>query len=383
LLGLIQEQHPDRYRLFAQWKQMDFPVLHDPMTKTGIKVVPVFVAIDEYGIVRSTRPNLQKLEDEFINQSFDKPEVPAPILEKANVTPQHRKSELQASESVEAFINLGDAILLCNRNPDFAEVINHYQSAAKIDPKRADILFRLGVTYRMRYDSENRQQHDFANASEYWTQALALDPNHYIWRRRIEQYGPRMNKPYPFYSWIEQARQEITKRGEKPTELAVEPKGAELASPAREFEISPEHTNPDPDAKIFLDTEKLIEPSIAVVPANAAAGSTVRVHVSLRPNDTAKWNNEAGKTQLWINASDQYKLSDQLIEFEQPQTAESHEARGVEFEVAMPEGANESVTVTGFVLYYVCEDTNGQCLFRRQDLKFQIPIVPANRRRGR
>lgn len=362
---------------------MDFPVLHDAMTKTGIKVVPVFVAIDEYGIVRSTRPNLQKLEDEFINKSFDKPEIQVPMLDKANVTPQHRKSELQSGESVEALINLGDAMLLCDRDPDFAEVISHYQSAAKIDPKRADVLFRLGVTYRMRYDSEKRRQHDFANASEYWTQALALDPNHYIWRRRIEQYGPRMSKPYPFYSWIEQARQEITKRGEKPTELAVEPKGAELASPAREFEISTEQTNPDPDAKIILDTEKLIEPSIAVVPARATAGGTVRVHVSLRPNDTAKWNNEAGKTQLWINASDQYKLSDQLIEFEQPQTTESHEARGVEFELAMPADANESVTVTGFVLYYVCEDTNGQCLFRRQDLKFQIPIIPANRRRGR
>ena len=28
LLGVIQEQHPDRCRLFAQWKGFDWPILH-------------------------------------------------------------------------------------------------------------------------------------------------------------------------------------------------------------------------------------------------------------------------------------------------------------------------------------------------------------------
>ena len=64
MVGLIQEQHPDRCRLFAQWKQLDFPILWDPFNLTDSKVVPNFIAIDEHGIVRSTRANLETFEAE-------------------------------------------------------------------------------------------------------------------------------------------------------------------------------------------------------------------------------------------------------------------------------------------------------------------------------
>jgi hypothetical protein len=36
-------------------------------------------------------------------------------------------------------------------------------------------------------------------AVQYWTMALDMDSNQYIWRRRIQQYGPRLEKPYSFY----------------------------------------------------------------------------------------------------------------------------------------------------------------------------------------
>lgn len=55
--------------------------------------------------------------------------------------------------------------------------------------------FRLGVAYRARYDSLLRQPGDFRKAVEHWERALALDANQYIWRRRIQQYGPRFDKP--------------------------------------------------------------------------------------------------------------------------------------------------------------------------------------------
>ena len=72
----------------------------------------------------------------------------------------------------------------------------------------------------------------FQRAIDAWGQALAIDPNHYIWRRRIQQYGPRLIKPYPFYDWVEQAAREIRARGETPVELAV--RAIQYSSRARE-----------------------------------------------------------------------------------------------------------------------------------------------------
>ena len=69
----------------------------------------------------------------------------------------------------------------------------------------------------------------FRKAVEHWERALALDSNQYIWRRRIQQYGPRLDKPYPFYDWIPEARADIEARGQSPVTLAVEPAGAEFA----------------------------------------------------------------------------------------------------------------------------------------------------------
>jgi hypothetical protein len=36
LVGIIQEQHPDRCRLFMQWKQMDWPILVDALNLYGV-----------------------------------------------------------------------------------------------------------------------------------------------------------------------------------------------------------------------------------------------------------------------------------------------------------------------------------------------------------
>ena len=44
LLGVIQEQHPDRCRLFAQWQEFDWPILWDPFNLTGAAVVPILTA---------------------------------------------------------------------------------------------------------------------------------------------------------------------------------------------------------------------------------------------------------------------------------------------------------------------------------------------------
>lgn len=83
---------------------------------------------------------------------------------------------------------------------------------------------------RKRYDSPARQAADFQEAEQHWTNALALDANRYIWRRGVQQYGPHLPTPYPFFNWIRDARAEIAKRGETPLTLAVEPGDSKLAT---------------------------------------------------------------------------------------------------------------------------------------------------------
>ena len=127
----------------------------------------------------------------------------------------------------------------------------------------------------MRHESAGRRPGDFQAAVDAWGRALVLDPNQYIWRRRIEQYGPRLTKPYAFYDWIVQARAEITRRGESPVPLAVEPYGSELAGPVRDIlDEAALPVEPDPKGQIQRDTQRLIEAEVVVVPSRSASGTS-------------------------------------------------------------------------------------------------------------
>jgi hypothetical protein len=56
MVGIVQEQHPDRARLFMQWKEMDWPVMVDAQNELGVAVVPITLFIDEHGIIRGRPP---------------------------------------------------------------------------------------------------------------------------------------------------------------------------------------------------------------------------------------------------------------------------------------------------------------------------------------
>jgi hypothetical protein len=48
----------------------------------------------------------------------------------------------------------------------------------------------------------------------------------------------------------------------------------------------------------------------------------------------------------------------------------SLETRVIEAEVRAPEELGRGpVTIPGYALYYVCEDVNGVCMYRRQDVQ--------------
>lgn len=378
LFGVTQEQHPERCRLFAQWKRFDWPILHDPINVLESNAVPIVLAVDEHGIVRSTRPSPKTLDAEFLSRKFaddakNKPGTPTP-----SYPPKFDDLKLAAgqSNSAAAWRRYGDASALWGGDQQLSTAIAAYRAAVKVDPEDGAAWFRLGVCLRRRFETTSREADDFRRAVEAWGTALDLDPNQYIWRRRIQQYGPRLDKPYPFYDWIAEAETAVRKRSDIPVVLTVRPDGAEIAQPSKAFPTRDEVAkNPDPKGKINRDKGSVVS-EVVVVPATVKPGQSVRVHLTFRlaPKTSDHWNNEAEALRVWVDPSEGVAVSERLVEAEKPQAGTSVEVRGVGFEVQIPKDANGRIRVPAYALYHVCDDSGGQCRFLRLDVSVDLKV---------
>jgi tetratricopeptide (TPR) repeat protein len=378
LLGVTQEQHPDRCRLLAQWKRFDWPILHDPIDLLEASAVPIVVAIDQYGIVRAVRPRVETLAAEFLDKTFADDAPSGEVRSAGPPDPNRLRREAEASSTAPAWRALGDALTIWGAEQQLDDAIDAYTRAVTRDPTDANARFRLGVAQRMRHESSRPQSGDFQAAVDAWGSALALDPNQYIWRRRIEQYGPRLAKPYPFYDWVTEARGEITRRGEVPIVLGVEPYGSEIAGPARD--VVPEATaraEPDPQGRIHRDLQGLIDAEVVVVPAQVRPGQAARVHMTFRPSAArqSRWNNESSPLQIWISGAEGWAVSSQLLEAPPVEQPESDEVRRLDFEVKAPPTAEGKVHFAAYALYNTCEKAGGTCLFLRQDLTIEVDVA--------
>ena len=346
-----------------------------------VRGVPIEVAIDEHGIVRSLRPNLKTFEEEFLDKAFVPDGVePEPSRKRRKATRPDLvalRRRAEKSHSSEAWRGLGDALVLWGGLARINDAINAYTQALYVKPGDGDAHFRLGVCYRIRYESQQRMPTDFQTAVNHWTQSRALEPNQYIWRRRIEQYGPRLTKPYPFYDWVETASRDIRARGDRPVELRVLLTGSEIASPGRSFDTVERNAKPpDPQDRILRDTQSLILTEVTVVPPHVKPGGTVRVHVTLRPNSERKahWNNEAEPLKLWIDLPPGWKAQPQLLIAPQGNQPETSEPRHLEFEVRAAADASGISKLAAYALYYVCEDVGGTCRFLRQNIPIAVTV---------
>ena len=353
-MGLIQEQHPERCALFMQWKQMEFPVLIDSLNRIGVSAVPLLWAIDEHGVIRKTRPKFEWVASEFIGKSFPAPDaLPTPTIPRGGV-----------------------ASYLAGR---WDEALDTWGKQVVAAPGSAATWFRLGCAYRARYDSPGRRPGDFQEAVRAWTRALGLVPSNYIWRRRLQQYGPTLDKPYPFYSWVEEARQEIRARGGTPIVLAAEPEGAELAAPIRRF-VAADETSADAEryAEVPRDTDGLVGVEVVVAPEPVAPGKPARVGITFRPDPSRQvhWTNDAGPLRLVIVAPEGWRVSAHERTAPVPAGRDvSTEVRQLDFEVVVPGGAAEDAgAVSCFALYYVCHGEDGTCVYLRQDLPVRVRI---------
>lgn len=359
MVGIVQEQHPDRARLFMQWKRMGWPVHVDSLNLLEVTVVPLTLAIDEHGIIREIQPDgddLERFRREFVDVDFEAPE---------DVEPER----IRPSPAEARFLEAEPA--------DLDAVVEAFERRATAAPDDGHALFRTGVAYRARYDSPQRRPGDFRAAVEHWEAALEVDPNNYIWRRRIQQYGPRLDKPYPFYDWVPTAREEIAARGEEPVPLVVEPGGAEFASPAEGLVTEESRQPPELDERILRDDGRFVHAETTMVPATVSPGEVARAHVTFLPQDDiqAHWNNEVDDLVFWVEPPAGWQVDRRVQTVPNPPRTVSREPRKLELEIRAPEDAGPGrVEIPGYALYYVCEDVNGMCLYRRQDVTFTLRV---------
>lgn len=397
VIGVVQEQHPDRARLYAQWRQYDWPIFVDSLNLLDVAVVPVPIALDASGVVRHRRISPSTVVKEFIEARFPVVELPgsynrAPV---PNVAPLRARAEKQ--QSAQAWRELGDACFLLSRSsehrettaaPPLCDAVVAYQRAVELDSSDGRAQFRLGVALRERSESKLRRPGDAQEAVRRWGEALAINPNQYIWRRRIQQYGPRLDKPYNFYFWIEQARKEIAARGETPVVLSVEPRGSELAPPAGKDEAPGSGATQSPRySKICgADTSRLqrdvgqmvaIEPTIT--PARVRPGHLVRARVLFRVNEQSRpyWNNEADDLTVCLDLPQGVELGEGTLSHPNQKQPETQETRSVEFEFAVEKTAPRGpIEVPAYALYYVCGNKGGKCRYQRQDFTLTLQVDP-------
>lgn len=378
-IGVVQEQHPDRTRLYRQWRQLDWPIFVDSMnTIAHVTVVPIPMAIDEAGMIVYSRfspsqlDTFIKTEHESLNIPSDYNRVPEPDIDSLRATAER-------TETAKAWLDLGRAYFDYGSQAALDQSVAALARAVDLDASSGAAHFALGAALRRRYETQYRIPTDAQTAVEHWGHALEIDPNHYIWRRRLQQYGPRLDKPYNFYFWVEQARVEIRARGEEPIRLAAEPMGSEIAPPARAGAKTPriKLKNPDPRGRINRDEKRLVEIEPLSTPARVQPGHRVRVRVTFRLNESIHplWNNEADDLMIWVGLPDGLTMVEGDLAYNNPELPETRELRHVEFEVAVVESFSEQkLEFPGYALYYVCEEEGGVCYYLRTDFTIALNV---------
>lgn len=366
MAGMVLEQHPERARLFMAWREMAWPIGWDPFDVLGLGVVPVVVLLDEAGIVRAVDPSRDDLawlgrwvrEEPVDAGDHVDPRVPDPI-----------DSERSPLETARALALWGGEERLDEAVRSAEQAVEEAQGT-----RRGDAHFAAGVVYRMRYDSARRQTGDFARAVRHWERALAEDPNDYVRRRRLQQYGPRSAKPYPFYDWVPRAQAGIASRGEVPPPVGPLTR-SEMAEPTGEMGEVTSGTDPDPQGRIHRDAGELVRVETVAVPGRVPSGETVRVHLEFRPEADAHWSNEVDPLEVWVEVPEGWGAEGRSFTSPVPGEAVSNEPRLIDFELRAPPDVTGRFEVSAYALYYVCQDRDGVCLYRRQDVTVPVEVT--------
>ncbi len=377
VVGVAQEQHPDRVRLFAQWHKADWPILHDAMNVIGIENVPLIVAIDEHGIVRARNPDLDQLEEQFTAKTFDPPGALPPIDVKELPDPRVTRRLASEARRNPEWRKHGQALVFAGKPKQINEAITAFQHAIDDERGDAESWFAQGVAYRIRHDLAEREAGDFQAALDAWREAAHLEPNNAIYRCRLQQYGPCIDKPFAFYDWIGTACKEIAERGDAPIDLACEPTGTETESPLSKFRYR-KRAGPESEAlgTAALDRRPIVEVSYAcAAQADKRKGSVVQIYVNCRlaPESGATWSNEGEPMQMWIEKPKTGRLGTRYLRYPQPQEPRTLDERVLSFPLRLS-GAKSSMTLEATLLYSVHDGPNAPAQPMKQDLRIKVSV---------
>ncbi len=361
-MGITQEQHPARCRLLARWKGIDAPILWDPFNLTGSKVVPSFTLVDEHGVVRYARAKVSDLPT-FLGTTYEAPEgMPA--------TPSSEAGRLVDAHGLPAPVGAAMSRALWHRDEDPSSLIDALRNAGgSEDPVRT---FQRGVAYRMRADSPFAQPGDLAAAFDAWRKALEARPDQYIWRRRLQQYGPMTDKPYPFYGWIEEAQAALASWGEAPEPLDAALTLSERGLGTTGGKATVVTTAPDPKAALPLDETDALWVESAVVFDTTSQEPSAQLHVSVRPTDERRttWHGGTDPLVLWLELPAGWTAVPQGLARPLSEGAKGETYR---FEVALKGAdASSATTLRGYVLAPVCRAAEGVCVYIRKDLTLEL-----------
>ena len=378
-IGVTLEQHPDRSRLYQQWRQLQWPIFVDSLGITDLAVVPVPVFLDANGVVRARLRRPRDLE-----KWMRKEPVPS-----AGIKPLAPR-KLATLRSEKRWRELGDAAFL-QKTPDLDTAIAAYRRAIKRDAEDSRAHFRLGVALQRRDEGSERKPGDAKAAVAAWSRALELNPRQYIWRRRLQQYGPRLAKPYNFYFWVDRAEKEISARGESPHPLHPRPAGSELIGPGAEAS-PPRDLDPDPRRMVPEDSSRFVSIEAAAVPLRVRPGEDFRARVTLRPSPKRKphWNDEGPGTRLGLRLPKGVRFVEGTLRYPGPPGKEEADQipRTLDFELRIPDDAVPGkLTIQAYALYEICEDESGICRGLRREFSIEVqvdpnaPLLGASRRR--
>lgn len=386
-VGIVLEQHEDRARLYCQWKRLDWPIYVDSLDLVDHAVVPVPYLLDEAGVVRATRlrPDPEVLRD-LLDTLPKAPQPPPDSGRAAPLTPPEEEGTFsgRSREVGERWFLLAQSAGgEWRADPRLDRAIEALRGAVASDPKDGRALFRLGVALRARADGSARHPGDAQEAVRRWGEALALDPNQYVWRRRLQQYGPLLDKPYDFYSWVAEARAAILARGETPVPLCAEPTGSELAYPrenrakAAQEDSPPSNPDPDPEGRMSAAPPRLLSVEPVLTPAVVRPGDRVRVRLTLRVHPPAsEWNDEGEPVTAHLDLPKGITLEEGQLVLAPPPEPSPRADRAIEAELAIaPAHAAGPFEVRGYALVTLCEES-GVCRRWRREFVLRGEVDP-------
>jgi hypothetical protein len=193
----------------------------------------------------------------------------------------------------------------------------------------------------------------------------------------LDDWRTRLDKPYPFYGWIEQAQTELKQRGVTPLAVRVALTSSEIAGKEAPSVAFGTRAHPDPERKVERDLSGWIQLQSAVAAHTADRGGakkprSAQVHLALAPTRAkdVHWSNDAGPTEIWLENPSEFGLAETGLVLPLPAASESSaEVRRVDFTISAPAKLR---SLRGTAFYFVCEGQSGECRYLAQD--FEIPI---------